>query len=72
MSIYSDYECGAMTEREFRNACARENNEDRYEREYGSYYKCPYTGSVCCGWECSECSVYLEEHTEDEESEEEG
>ena len=31
MSMYSDYECGAMSDQEFRQACAREN---RKEREY--------------------------------------
>jgi len=31
MSIYSDYKCGAMSDWEYRQACAREN---RKEREY--------------------------------------
>lgn len=33
MSIYSDYKCGALTEDEYRNECARENRKDRIQRE---------------------------------------
>ena len=29
MSIYSDHDCNAMTDQEFRNACARENRKER-------------------------------------------
>ena len=29
MSIYSDHKCGAITDQEFRNACARENRKER-------------------------------------------
>lgn len=32
MSIFSDYECGAMSESEFRQECARMNRIDRDER----------------------------------------
>ena len=34
MSIFSDYECGAMDDDEFRDACRRLNRMDRYEREH--------------------------------------
>lgn len=30
MSIYSDYKVGALTEEEFKNACARANRIERY------------------------------------------
>lgn len=33
MSIFSDYECGTMTDVEYRNACARMNREGRDEDE---------------------------------------
>jgi len=33
MSIFSDYECNAMDDEEFRQACIRINNQDRYDRE---------------------------------------
>lgn len=34
MSIFSDYECGAMTDVEYRNACARMNAKERWEEEH--------------------------------------
>ena len=34
MSIFSDYKCGAMDYDEFKQACARMNAEDRYDREH--------------------------------------
>ena len=34
MSIFSDYKCGAMSDREFHNACVHMNAEDRWEREH--------------------------------------
>jgi len=34
MSIFSDHECGAMDDDEFRDACRRLNRMDRYEREH--------------------------------------
>lgn len=34
MSIYSDYKCGALTWKEFRRECARENREDRFYQEH--------------------------------------
>lgn len=33
--------------------------------------RCPYTNVYCVGYECAECSVYLEEHEEDEEDDNE-
>lgn len=33
MSIFSDYECGAMSDVEYHNACARMNREGRDEDE---------------------------------------
>lgn len=33
MSIYSDFECGAISDEEFRNFGVRMNRRDRYERE---------------------------------------
>ena len=34
MSMFSDYECGAMDEFEYREACKSMNRRDRYEREH--------------------------------------
>ena len=34
MSIFSDYECGAIDDDEYRNACIKMNAEDRYERDH--------------------------------------
>ena len=33
MSIYSDYECGAISDEELRNFGAKMNRQDRYEQE---------------------------------------
>ena len=33
MSIFSDHKCGAISDDEFRSACARMNAQDREERE---------------------------------------
>lgn len=33
MSMYGDYECGALGEVEYHNLCVEENTRDRYERE---------------------------------------
>ena len=33
MSIFSDYEVGALSEVEFHNACVEMNARDRWERE---------------------------------------
>lgn len=33
MSIFSDYECGAMSDVEFHNECVRMNAEDRDDQE---------------------------------------
>lgn len=33
MSIFSDYECGALSCDEYREECKRMNSRDRYERE---------------------------------------
>ena len=34
MSIFSDYECGAMTDVEFNNACVEMNARERWEEEH--------------------------------------
>jgi len=34
MSIFSDYNVGALSEVEFHNACVEMNARDRYEREH--------------------------------------
>lgn len=34
MSIFSDHDCGAMSDDEFRSACARMNAQDRAEQEH--------------------------------------
>ena len=34
MSIFSDYEVGALSEVEFHNACVEMNARDRWEREH--------------------------------------
>lgn len=34
MSIFSDYECGAMDEFEFKEECKRMDRQERYEREH--------------------------------------
>lgn len=34
MSIFSDYKCGAMDYDEFKQACARMNAEERYDKEH--------------------------------------
>ena len=34
MSIFSDYKCGALSDEEFRSACAEMNRQDRWEREH--------------------------------------
>ena len=34
MSIFSDNECGALSDDEFRAECIRMNLQDRYEREH--------------------------------------
>lgn len=34
MSIFSDYECGAMSYEEFREECKRMDRQERYEREH--------------------------------------
>ena len=34
MSIFSDYECGAMSYEEFRGECKRMDRQERYEREH--------------------------------------
>lgn len=33
MSIFSDYECGALSDYEYREECKRMNREERCERE---------------------------------------
>lgn len=33
MSIFSDYECGAISDEELRNFGVRMNRQDRYEQE---------------------------------------
>lgn len=49
MSIFSDYECGALSDDEFRNECNRMNRQDRYEREHlsGGFYKRDYCYHEC-------------------------
>ena len=34
MSIFSDYECGSLSDEEFRGECIRMNHRERYEREH--------------------------------------
>ena len=34
MSIYSDYNAGALTDEEFRSLCQWENAKDRYDQEH--------------------------------------
>lgn len=34
MSIFSDHECGALSDFEFDQECRRMNRQDRYEREH--------------------------------------
>ena len=34
MSIFSDHECGALSDDEFAMACARMNAEERYFKEH--------------------------------------
>ena len=34
MSVFSDYEIGALSEVEFHNACVEMNAQDRWEREH--------------------------------------
>ena len=68
MSIYSDFSCGAMSEVEFHNACARMNREDRYYEamEAASMYYtkddfdgCPYGYSkIDEGGGCLCCNYY--------------
>lgn len=53
MSIYSDYECGAMDDIEFHNACVEENARDRWEREHDGYCQNDFDND-----ECIECSSY--------------
>lgn len=33
MSIFSDHDCGALSDEEFERECIRMNNEDRIDRE---------------------------------------
>ena len=46
MSIFSDYEIGALSDVEFHNACVEMNARDRWEREHeydeeeGEEYEC--------------------------------
>ena len=54
MSIFSDYKCGAMDYDEFKQACARMNAEDRYEREH-----------LFDGDRCESCIYYDPEAEED-------
>lgn len=71
MSIFSDYECGAMSDAEFHNACVRMNAEERYDMEHGFTRKCPYAEGKCkfAGLDCDECDVYWE-NSEDENEDE--
>lgn len=39
MSIYSDYKAGAMSEEEFKNACARADRIERYYEAREEYLK---------------------------------
>lgn len=41
MSIFSDYECGAMSESEFKQECARMNREERDELDQFEYVIIP-------------------------------
>lgn len=34
MSIYSDYECGALSDGEFKNLCAQENRREMAQDNY--------------------------------------
>jgi hypothetical protein len=34
MSIFSDYKCGALTDEEFRSACARMDREETWYAEH--------------------------------------
>lgn len=34
MSIFSDHDCGAMDDFEFREECKRMDRQERYEREH--------------------------------------
>lgn len=73
MSIFSDYEVGALSDDEFDFECLRMNAEDRAERDR-IYYdedrwsdkelfhgKCPYTGEPCEFFNCHECEVEMRE-----------
>lgn len=55
MSVFSDFKCGAMSEAEFHNACARMNREDRYyeAREAASMY---YHDDDECDEDCEHCT----------------
>ena len=50
MSIFSDHDCGAMSDDEFRSACAQMNAQDRAERE--RLYECEEDEN------CGDCILY--------------
>lgn len=65
MSIFSDYEVGALSDDEFEFECVRMNNEDRSIKDiYASdyfHYRCPYTDEHCETFDCENCEVEMSE-----------
>lgn len=53
MSIFSDHNCGAMSDSEFKETCNRMNREDRADRDI-----------IPC--ECRDCKWYLLDDERDE------
>lgn len=75
MSYISDYHCGAMSEEEYKNECARENNREWYENHYpdfipSEYDTCYDTGDNLGECDCAECP-YKDDCTYEERGEEE-
>ena len=67
MSIYSDYECGAISDQEFRNACARENRKEiksmeEYEEDRKAHLK-----SMICDNFCKFPAMYSMAHGDDKQ-----
>ena len=74
MSIFSDHDCGALSDEDFERECIRMNNRDSAERDtYGESIfngDCPYTGKHCDDWMCQSCEVEQEEsHLFEDETE---
>ena len=65
MSIFSDHECGALSDFEYDQECRRMNRQDRYEREHlydDPDYPNPESDEWCEA-HCPKCVHYSEKET---------